>query len=211
MRVLVIAENMLVRMGLAAVLRDDPAVEIVGQVATGGDLSADLDVYRPDAVVIDAGDPAPEMVEALAGVELPLVVLLAEPDAALPLMALAHQSAGEGIGFALLLRDSDPAALQGAVRAAFASLIVIDPVLVPLVLADAPGNDEPPPLDDLTPRELEVLRLLAQGLTNKSIGQRLGISPNTVKFHLNAVLSKLDAQSRTEAVVRATRLGLIVL
>jgi DNA-binding NarL/FixJ family response regulator len=66
-------------------------------------------------------------------------------------------------------------------------------------------------VEDLTPRELEVLGLLAEGLPNKAIGLRLGISEHTVKFHVNAVLGKLGAQSRTEAVVRATRLGLILL
>ncbi|MGH2536960.1 MAG: response regulator transcription factor, partial [Candidatus Promineifilaceae bacterium] len=70
---------------------------------------------------------------------------------------------------------------------------------------------EEPPLEPLTPRELEVLGLLAEGLTNKAIALRLGISEHTVKFHLNAILSKLGAQSRTAAVVRATRLGLIPL
>jgi DNA-binding NarL/FixJ family response regulator len=64
-------------------------------------------------------------------------------------------------------------------------------------------------VEELTPRETEVLQLLADGLTNKAIAQRLGISDHTVKFHVNAVLGKLGAQSRTEAVVRATRLGLL--
>jgi two-component system nitrate/nitrite response regulator NarL len=67
------------------------------------------------------------------------------------------------------------------------------------------------PVEDLTPRELEVLQLLAEGLPNKAIGLRLSISEHTVKFHVNAILGKLGAQSRTDAVVRATRLGLIIL
>lgn len=64
---------------------------------------------------------------------------------------------------------------------------------------------------DLTPRELEALRLLAEGLPNKTIASRLGISEHTAKFHVNSILSKLGAQSRTEAVTRATRLGLTLL
>jgi len=66
-------------------------------------------------------------------------------------------------------------------------------------------------LEELTAREMEVLQLLAEGLPNKSIAQRLDISEHTVKFHVNAILRKLEAQSRTEAVVQATRLGLILL
>ena len=65
--------------------------------------------------------------------------------------------------------------------------------------------------DDLTPREKEVLQLVAEGLTNKAIAQQLAISEHTVKFHVNAIMGKMNAQSRTEAVVRATRLGLISL
>jgi len=67
------------------------------------------------------------------------------------------------------------------------------------------------PIEDLTPRELEVLQHLAEGLTNKAIAQRLAVSEHTIKFHVNALMSKLGAQSRTEAVVLATRQGLITL
>ncbi len=81
------------------------------------------------------------------------------------------------------------------------------------VTAAAPpfGGDEPALIEELTPRELEVLRLLAEGLPNKTIAQRLDISEHTVKFHVNALLGKLGVASRTEAVVRATRLGLVFL
>ena len=75
----------------------------------------------------------------------------------------------------------------------------------------SPARDPADLVEELTPRETEVLQLLADGLTNKAIAQRLGISDHTVKFHVNAVLGKLGAQSRTEAVVRASRLGLLQL
>ena len=68
-----------------------------------------------------------------------------------------------------------------------------------------------PLIEELTPRELAVLRLVAEGLPNKTIAVKLGISEHTVKFHVNAILGKLGVASRTEAVVRATRLGLIFL
>ena len=86
---------------------------------------------------------------------------------------------------------------------------VFDPALA---LSPAPAHDPALALaEDLTPRETEVLQLLADGLTNKAIAQRLGISDHTVKFHVNAILGKLGAQSRTEAVVRATQHGLLLL
>jgi DNA-binding NarL/FixJ family response regulator len=88
-------------------------------------------------------------------------------------------------------------------------LVVFDPSLA---LEPSPARDPSLTLvEDLTPRETEVLQLLADGLTNKAIAQRLGISDHTVKFHVNSVLGKLGAQSRTEAVVRASRLGLLLL
>jgi DNA-binding NarL/FixJ family response regulator len=74
-----------------------------------------------------------------------------------------------------------------------------------------PARPDGVPLEELTAREMEVLQLLAEGLPNKSIAQRLDISEHTVKFHVNSILRKLEAQSRTEAVVQATRLGLILL
>ena len=79
------------------------------------------------------------------------------------------------------------------------------------LLGGASRGDHPPEADRLTARENEVLQLLARGLTNRAIAQALGISQHTVKFHVNAIMSKLHAQSRTEAVVRASQLGLIVL
>ncbi len=92
------------------------------------------------------------------------------------------------------------------------SLVVLDGSFAgDLLLSAQPEASGDRPVEDLTPRELEVLQLLAEGLANKAIAQRLGVSDHTIKFHVNAILGKLGAQSRTEAVVRATRLGLIVL
>jgi DNA-binding NarL/FixJ family response regulator len=73
------------------------------------------------------------------------------------------------------------------------------------------GRGEIPPVEDLTPRELQVLQLLAEGLSNKTIADRLSISEHTVKFHVAAILGKLEAHTRTEAVTRAIREGLIIL
>ena len=90
-------------------------------------------------------------------------------------------------------------------------LVVLDPDFVSQfsVVADSGGRDDIE--ESLTPRELEVLRLLAEGKTNKAIAQELAVSSHTVKFHVTSLMGKLNAQSRTEAVVRATRLGLIAL
>jgi DNA-binding NarL/FixJ family response regulator len=100
-------------------------------------------------------------------------------------------------------------ALAAALRAVARGLLVLEPSLAaPLV---QPRERAPAPAEELTAREREVLQLLAAGLANKAVAQRLGISEHTVKFHVNALLGKLGVQSRTEAVVRAARLGLVIL
>ncbi len=89
-------------------------------------------------------------------------------------------------------------------------LVVIDPAF-PLAVVPARGEAADVAAEELTPREVEVLQLLVEGLPNKQIAQRLSISEHTVKFHVDAILGKLGAHSRTEAVTRAARLGLIIL
>jgi DNA-binding NarL/FixJ family response regulator len=110
----------------------------------------------------------------------------------------------------LLLRDASVEKLVAALNSAAQGLVTLDPVFIDALLP--PAQPAPtPPVETLTPRELEVLQHLAEGLPNKAIARRLDISEHTVKFHVNAIMSKLGVQSRTEAVVRATQLGLILL
>jgi DNA-binding NarL/FixJ family response regulator len=215
-RVLVVAGNLLSRTGLAALLASQPEIDIVGQTAGDDDtmLLDDLSLFRPDIVAYDMGyDPLAvlDQVATLAETQIPLLLLLPDTTyAADTLPALAEAGA-----YGLLLQNSDSAVLAGALTAVAGGLVIFDPEIVSAVLTTPAGIRDSdillPPSDDLTPRELDVLYLLARGLPNKSIAQRLEISPNTVKFHVNAILSKLNAQSRTEAVVVATRLGLIAL
>jgi two-component system nitrate/nitrite response regulator NarL len=212
-RVLIIAETLLARTGLAAMLGQQPALDVVGQVAGGPSLMKDLTVYRPDVIVIDLGYEPAELLTVLAALvesNLPLVALLPDAQSATIVMHTLALAAA----YAILLREGELDLITAAVEAVAAGLVVMDPTLVMSLL---PVNENVAPLDDyvdasaLTPREDEVLRLLARGMTNRAIAHALEISPNTVKFHVNAILSKLNAQSRTEAVVRATRLGLLSL
>ena len=212
LRVLVVADDSLARAGLAALLSAQPGCVVVGQVVEEGDLASALDVYRPQVVLWDlgwergpatAGSPAPhlERLAELAEAGCPVVVLLADESQA----GEAHIAGARG----LLLRDANPERLIAALTAAAQGLAVLDPTLAGSALGSR--DPAPAPVEALTPRELQVLHLLAEGLTNKAIAYRLDISEHTVKFHVNAVMGKLGAQSRTEAVVRATRLGLILL
>jgi DNA-binding NarL/FixJ family response regulator len=208
LRVLVVAGDPLARAGLAALLAEQPGCSLAGQASSSADLPAQAAVYRPDVVLWDLGwDPAQDLEASLAQIEemgeegLPVVALLAD-NAQAPEVWAAGASG-------LLFRDAGVEPLLAALQAAGQGLAVHEPSLAP-----GPGPAQDPSaelVEDLTPRETEVLYLLADGLTNKAIAQRLGISDHTVKFHVNAVLGKLGAQSRTEAVVRATRLGLLQL
>jgi DNA-binding NarL/FixJ family response regulator len=123
--------------------------------------------------------------------------------------ALAEGALAEG-ATGVLLRDAEPERLVAALRALAQGLVVLEPGLARTAFRPRTITDGHP-LDALTPRELEVLQLLAQGLPNKSIAQRLEIAERTAKFHVNAILSKLGAENRSEAIVRAARLGLVVL
>jgi two-component system nitrate/nitrite response regulator NarL len=205
LRLLIVADDPLARTGLATLLSDQPDCTISGQVPGGADLSAALDVYRPDVVVWDLGwDPALslERLPEITDDGTPVVALL--PDETHVTDAWISGVRG------LLLREVTAARLVGAVRAVAEGLIVIDPMLADVL---RPPRDLPPSplIEQLTPRELEVLQLLVRGLYNKSIGFHLDISEHTVKFHVNAIMSKLSAQSRTEAAVRATQMGLVLL
>jgi DNA-binding NarL/FixJ family response regulator len=205
LRVLVVADDPLARTGLASLLTDRLGYSVVSQVAGDADLASAFEVYRPDVVVWDLGwrsTPAWESLADLVDIDLPIVALLADETHA----AEAWIAGVRG----LLLRDADPDGLMAGLTAVAQGLVVIHPSLTTALMPT--GDQMPGSLDEeLTPRELEVLQLLAEGLPNKNIALRLGISEHTVKFHVNAILGKLSAQSRTEAVVRATRLGLIIL
>jgi DNA-binding NarL/FixJ family response regulator len=132
---------------------------------------------------------------------VPLVALLADAS-----YAPAVWQAGVR---ALLPRSAPVATLAAALQAAAANLIVLDPRSATSVLV--PANGLPDAMEPLTAREREVLQLMARGMPNKTIARELAISEHTVKFHVNAILSKLGAQSRTEAVVLASRAGLVLL
>jgi DNA-binding NarL/FixJ family response regulator len=208
-RLLIAAADPLVRTGLATLLSDSAGYGIVGQVSGDEKLVDEIDIYRPDVVIWDLGWEPDEAVANLAELagdsdrgEPAVVALLPHQE-----LARAAWSAGAR---GLLFRDVTRERLAAAVTAVAAGLTSLEPALLEELLP-AHSLEDSRPVEALTPRELEVLQLLAEGLANKSIAQRLEISEHTVKFHVNAIMGKLGAQSRTEAVVRATRLGLILL
>lgn len=209
LRLLVVAENLLARAGLAALL-EARGFAVVAQ-SDGGDLDHAVDEAGADALIVDLGWQSETLRQTLAEWlgDLPVLALVADDETEASLLTLMSALAAFP-GYAILPRESDPDAFAGALSAIDLGLIVLDPGLrlLPVAPVDLRLAAEAIPL---TPRENQVMQLLAQGLTNKAIALDLGITEHTVKFHVNAVMGKLGAQSRTEAVVRATRLGLIAL
>lgn len=155
-----------------------------------------------DVVLWDLG-PSGSDVQALRfdEVDAPVIALAPADAKALPLIA-----AGAA---AVLRRDVSSDALRSAVRSVREGLRVIEPSLLELPARSGPPSSTRES-SELTPREHDVLELMAVGLSNKQIAAKLGISSHTAKFHIGAILSKLDSATRTEAVVRAVQRGLIV-
>ncbi len=206
LHILLVADDPLARMGLIRLLTDRPEAVVVEEVdsADWGDGALNGEVL-PDVVVWDVGwlgtevRPLTEDAEMVRGV--PVVALVRDEGQTAVLWA-----AGVRV---LLRRELNADRLWAAIQAALHGLVVLDAALSEgVITAVSPAIA---PAEELTPRELEVLQHLAEGLTNKAIAQRLAVSEHTVKFHVNALMSKLSAQSRTEAVVLATRQGWIVL
>lgn len=209
LQLLIIADNILTRAGLSSLLEDRGCI-VVGQ-SDGADIDHDIDIFQPDVLLVDMGwhsEPMRLRLTALT-TDLPILTLVNGNDTDDTLTPLV-QSLSSFSNYGLLLRDSEPDTIVAALSALDRGLLVIDPTLSSLI--NMPINRDIAPLaTPLTPRESEVLQLLAQGMTNKAIALKLEITQHTVKFHVNAIMGKLDAQSRTEAVVRATQLGMILL
>ena len=197
-RVLVVAPSPIARAGLESMLRGAGAIEVVGSVAAWSDHSGE----DPDVIVADwenADEPAGDLAAAPPAA---LVVLADEPG--LPGIAEALRSGAR----AVLPKQSGVTQIVAAIEAAAAGLVVLQPSdLDGLLVAPRAASIAEP----LTPREIEVLGMLAEGQSNKTIAHGLGISEHTVKFHVTSILGKLNAGSRTEAVTLGIRQGLIML
>ncbi len=205
LRVLILADDPLTSAGLAALLEEDPEYIVVGQQKTADDWVEQQERLDPDLLIWDVGWEAGEALEEVIGLIWslpPVLALVPDPGEAGRLWAGGVRG--------VLPRTVDVGALRAALRGLAEGLAVFDPELLPSLeppKAEAPAGSSSP----LTPRETEVLRLLADGLSNRGIANELQISEHTVKFHVNSIMNKLNAESRTEAVVSGMRRGIISL
>lgn len=204
-RLMLVVDEPDARSEIAARLAAQPDCIVAAAIASDGDLPDVAASADPDAIVWDLGDDPETSLARLSdarSLRLPIVAI-ADDDRD-GIRALALGAAG------LLSGAIDGERLVLAVRAAAAGLLALDPSLGGALFA-ARDVDGAAPIETLTRREHDVLRLMAEGLGNKAIAERLGITEHTAKFHVHAILGKLETQSRTEAVVRAARLGLVAI
>jgi DNA-binding NarL/FixJ family response regulator len=219
LRVLIADDHQIFRDGLRGMLEAD-GMEVVGEAADGGEAAALARELAPDVLVIDLNMPRTSGIEALRQVArtspgVQTVILTVSDDNADVLAAMAAGACG------YLLKDTRVDQLAGSIRQAAEGHMVISGevaralmahVRAELAAAEADGDSSPQSAEDgpgLTPREVEVIRLIAEGADNVAIGQALSISPHTVKQYVTNIFEKLGVRSRVQAAVYAVRAGLV--
>ncbi|GLY37564.1 DNA-binding response regulator [Amycolatopsis sp. NBRC 101858] len=214
-RVLICEDQQLIRAGYVAVLGAQPDLEVVGQAANGREALAEIGRLRPDVVVMDIQMPF------LDGIEVTRRV--AGPGAAVPakVLIVTTFNVGQYVYDALragasgfLLKDAPLDDLAEGVRTVARGESLLSPAVTRTLIGRYADRIQPAapadgPLDRLAPRELEVLELIAGGLSNAEIAAELVLSVETVKTYVSRILTKLDLRDRVQAVVLAYRTGLV--
>jgi DNA-binding NarL/FixJ family response regulator len=211
-RVLIVDDDDLMRAGLRGVLSSDEGIELVGEASDGREASYRVRVTRPDVVLMDVRMPD------LDGISATRELLDAFPDVKVVILTTFEQddyifgalSAGAS-GF--LLKRTRPEELIAAIHTIAAGDSLLSPSVTSRVIERMAGQPPPdaardPRLDELTPRETEVLKLVARGLSNAEIAGELVIEESTVKTHFKRVLAKLGVRDRVQAVILAYETGL---
>lgn len=207
-RLLVADDHPMLREGLVAVLGTQPDLEVVGEASDGEEavrLAGSLD---PDVILLDLEMPGTDGVEALEK-------LRNEGSRARTLVFTAYDTDQRILGSlragarGYLLKGASRQEIFGAIRTVHAGGSLLEPAVADRLLNRIDGEENVPQNRRLTPRELEVLTVLARGLKNAEIAEQLFISERTVKFHVGSILAKLEAKNRTEAARIAARRGLV--
>ncbi len=201
-RILIVDDHPVVREGLRAFLDLHDDLEVVGGAATGGEALAQAAGTRPDVILLDLALPdrhgltlLPELTDGDAAPKVVVLTSFLDDD------LVRRAVRGGASGF--LLKHAAPDTIADGVRAAVRGDLPLDPEAVRSL-----ATTRHDPLEDLTPREREVLELIARGRTNRAIAEELVIAPKTVKTHVSAVLAKLGVSDRTQAAIYAKEHGL---
>jgi DNA-binding NarL/FixJ family response regulator len=210
-RILVADDHPIVRDGLVAILSTQADFDVVGEAAAGLETVQQADVLKPDVILLDLEMPELDGVEAIRRMretnpDIRVIVFTAFDTDERILNAVRAGARG------YLLKGVPREEIFQAIRVVHAGDSLLQPIVASKLLRQvSQEHDTSAILEALTPRELDVLRLLARGLENKEIALELVISERTVKFHVSSILSKLGAGNRTEAVAIAAQQGLIKL
>jgi DNA-binding NarL/FixJ family response regulator len=205
-RILVADDHPMLREGLVAVLSTQPDFDIIGEAADGAEVVRLAEALRPDVILLDLEMPDMDGVAALEGLrdtvsEARAIVFTAYDTDERILRSLRAGARG------YLLKGASRQEIFDAVRTVYAGGSLLEPGVTTRLLDHVrEGGEQTEPL---TPRELEVLALISEGLHNSEIAGRLFVTERTVKFHVSSILAKLGADNRTEAVALAARRGLI--
>jgi len=211
-RILIADDQELVRTGFRVVLDAEPDLEVVGEAGDGLAALDAAETLKPDVVLMDIRMPNLDGIEATrriaAGDRAPRILILTTFD----LDDYVYEALRAGAsGF--LLKDVRAEELRQAIRMVAAGDALLSPTITRRLIENytrrPPPSMQPAPLVDLTPRELEVLRLVARGLSNADIARELVVGDATVKTHVARIFSKLDLHDRAQAVVLAYESGLV--
>lgn len=205
-RVLLVDDHKMVRQGLVFFLSTRPDITVVGEAATGEEALVLIDQHLPDVVLLDLVLPQMDGISVIQAVrakhpDIDIIVLSSFIDQGKVKSAIESGAAG------YLLKDVDPAQLADAIRATRRGEIYLHPEaarrLAEALRPEAHEREEPPQV--LSERELEVLKLVAHGMSNQQISEALNITLKTVKAHVSSILQKLSLESRVQAALYALR------
>ena len=205
-RVLLADDHAVVRAGIRQFLDHADDIVVIGEADDGEAAKALIQKDRPDVAVLDIQMPKASGIDVTRWIranhrDVGVLILTAFDDD--PYVLAVLQAGANGY----VLKTASPMDIIQAVRDVHEGKSALDPEITQKVMAQLIGHKETPPVEPLTDRELEVLTLVGRGFTNKAIGVQLGISDRTVQGHLARIFNKLNASSRTEAVMRAVSLG----
>lgn len=208
-RVLLTDDHAIVRKGVRALLATERDIQVVGEACDGEEAVAQAEALRPDVILMDLVMPKLDGIEAIRQimVKLPSTRILVLTSFAADEKVFPAIKAG-ALGY--LLKDSGPEELVGAIRQVHQGEPSLEPSIARKVLLELshPATQKSLTVDPLTERELDILRLVAQGCSNKEIALKLSLSELTVRTHVSNILGKLHLASRTQAALYALQKGI---